>query len=129
MQKVVLIRRWPTENSTGGILLGPSGMQLYSLELPWRNNQLRVSCIPEGVYRCRWHLSPKFGWTYLVTGTEPRTQILFHAGNYASDSWGCILLGKTRTLDHVWNSRLALQEFHIGLAREPFKLEIVSMYE
>lgn len=129
MQKVMLFRRWETKESTGGLLIGPSGMRLYSLELPWKNNTLRISCIPEGKYKCVWHNSPKFGWTYLVTGTEPRTQILFHVGNYPKNSWGCILLGKSRTLNNVWNSRAALQEFYITLRREPFILEIVNFYE
>lgn len=104
-------------------------MRLYSLELPWRNNQFRVSCIPEGTYKCVWHYSPKFGWTYRVTGTEPRTHILFHAGNNPSNTWGCILLGKTRSADRVWNSRVALQEFYTALRRESFNLEIVNFYE
>lgn len=129
MQKVVLFRRWVTEKSTGGLVLGPSGMQLYSLELPWRNNQFRISCIPEGKYQAVWHHSPKFGWTYLLLGTEPRTQILIHPGNYPRNSWGCILLGKTRSVDHVWNSRSACQEFYVSLRREPFTLEIVNFYE
>lgn len=129
MQKVLLLRRYMTEEATGGLVLGPSGMQLHSLELPWKNNQFRISCIPEGIYVCKWHLSPKFGWTYLVTGTEPRTNILFHVGNYPKNSWGCILLGKTAELNRVWNSRVALQEFYMKLAREPFKLEIMDFWD
>lgn len=109
--------------------MGPSGMKLFTLELPWRDNQFQISCIPEGIYKCVWHLSPKFGWTYLLTGTAPRTHILFHAGNYPKDSWGCILLGKSREIDRVWQSRQALQEFYSELEREPFKLEIVNFYE
>ena len=126
MQRVLLLRRELTEKSTSGLIFGPSGMQLYSLELPWRNNQFRISCIPEGIYPCKWHFSPKFGWTYLVTKTEPRTQILFHAGNYPSNTWGCILLGMSRTQDCVWNSRQAMQKFYATLQREEFKLEIVN---
>ena len=126
MEKVLLSRKWITEESTGGVLYGPSGLLLYSLELPWRNNQFRISCIPEGLYPCVWHNSPKFGWTYLLTDTEPRTQILFHVGNYPSNTWGCILLGRTRSHNHVWNSRVALQDFYRVLKREPFILEIRS---
>ena len=126
MERVLLLRRWNTPEATGGVLLLPSGKQLYTLECPWKNNEFRVSCIPEGKYKCIWHNSPKFGWTYLVTGTEPRTQILFHVGNYPRDTWGCILLGKTRTLNYVWNSRTALQEFYVEMAREPFILDIIK---
>lgn len=129
MERVLLLRRWNTPEATGGVLILPSGKQLYALECPWKNNEFRVSCIPEGKYKCIWHNSPKFGWTYLVTGTEPRTQILFHVGNYSKDTWGCILLGKTRTLNYVWNSRQALQEFFMEMAREPFVLEIIRFDE
>lgn len=127
MQKVHLVRQWKSDKSTGGVVFGPSGMRLFSLELPWKENQFRISCIPEGNYTCVWHLSPKFGWTYLVTGTAPRTQILFHAGNYPKDTWGCILLGKSRSKDRVWNSRLACQEFYMALRREKFELKISSV--
>lgn len=129
MERVLLLRRWNTPEATGGVLILPSGKQIYTLECPWKNNQLRVSCIPVGRYKCIWHNSPKFGWTYLVTGTAPRTQILFHVGNYPKDTWGCILLGKTRTLNYVWNSRAALQEFYIEMAREPFVLDIIKFDE
>jgi len=56
-------------------------------------------CIPVGEYLCKRIESPKFSWTYEVTGVEGRTHILFHWGNFAgadphkSDSDGCILLG------------------------------------
>ena len=129
MERVLLLRRWNTPEATGGVLILPSGEQLYTLECPWKNNQFRVSCIPAGRYKCIWHNSPKFGWTYLVTGTEPRTQILFHVGNYPKDTWGCILLGKTRTLNYVWTSRQALQEFFMEMAREPFVLDIIKFDE
>lgn len=129
MEKLVLLRRKETKESTRGVLLGPSGMQLHTLELPYRNNEFRVSCIPVGTYLCVWHLSPKFGWTYLLQGTEPRTHILFHAGNYAKDTWGCILLGKTFEEDRVWNSRQAMQEFFTVMQQEAFKLEIINFFE
>lgn len=129
MNTVTLIRRWLTDESTGGIITGPSGLQLFSLELPWRNNQLRVSCIPDGKYPCVWHLSPKFGWTYILLNTEPRTQILIHPGNYPANTWGCILLGKSRSLNRVWNSIAAVQQFSAVLYRESFTLNIITFPE
>ena len=126
MQRVLLLRRYLTSESTGGIVFGPSGMQLYSLELPWKNNSRRISCIPEGKYECVWHNSPKFGWVYLVKDVPDRTHILFHPGNHPANTWGCILLGKTRGVNRVWNSRQAIQEFTRILGRKPFKLEIAT---
>ncbi|MBP5202286.1 hypothetical protein J6Z39_09120 [bacterium] len=65
-----------------------------TLELPWKNNQPQVSCIPAGTYTCRRINSPKFGDTFEVCGVPKRSGILFHPGNSVpKDSQGCILLG------------------------------------
>lgn len=65
----------------------------YTLELPWRNNQRNVSCIPDGEYLVSKHLSPKHGQCFWLKNTFPRTEILVHAGNYNNDTQGCILVG------------------------------------
>jgi len=66
-----------------------------TLELAWRNNEPWVSCIPPGHYAVKTgHQSPTFGWTWRVVDTPGRSDILFHAGNTAADTKGCILLGK-----------------------------------
>lgn len=62
-------------------------------ELPWRNNEPSISCIPEGTYDCIPHSSDKFPNTWEVTGVRGRTEILFHAGNTIKDTHGCILVG------------------------------------
>lgn len=51
------------------------------------------ACIPSGTYTCKRVQSPKFGNTFEVTGVPGRSHILFHAGNLASDSRGCIIVG------------------------------------
>lgn len=65
----------------------------HSLELPNKNNQRRVSCIPEGVYKARKHNSPKFGKSLWLQDVPNRSEILIHKGNYHSDILGCILIG------------------------------------
>jgi hypothetical protein len=62
-----------------------------TLELPWRDNRPRESCIPTGEYVCRRVKSPRFGDTFEVAGVPGRSHILFHAGNWITDSLGCIL--------------------------------------
>ncbi len=64
-----------------------------TLELPWLDNQPQISCIPAGTYSCYRVKSPKFGETFVVTRVTGRAGILFHAGNTAKDTHGCILLG------------------------------------
>lgn len=62
-----------------------------TIELPWRNNEKRVSCIPEGKYFIRMRYSQKFKWHLEITGIDNRSLILFHPANNASRELnGCI---------------------------------------
>lgn len=69
---------------------------LFTLELPWKNNERRVSCIPIGTYRLKLHTSPKFGQCYWVKDVPNRDAILIHPANYTRQLLGCIAVG----LDH-----------------------------
>lgn len=63
----------------------------YTLELPWRNNQRNISCIPEGVYEIIPRFSKKFKHHLLVKDVENRSYILFHPANDAlKELRGCI---------------------------------------
>ena len=66
----------------------------YTLELPNKNNQRRVSCIPKGTYKASKHTSPKHGQSLWLRNVPNRSEILIHKGNYNSDILGCILIGK-----------------------------------
>jgi hypothetical protein len=76
-----------------GILLFDGRPHFTTLELPWKNNEHNVSCIPAGNYDIQRIRSPKFGETFEVVSVPGRSGILFHCGNSATDSTGCILLG------------------------------------
>ena len=65
-----------------------------TLENPWLDNQVRVSCVPPGTYRCERTVSPRFGETFILMEVPGRTHILFHHGNTEPDTKGCILLGQ-----------------------------------
>lgn len=101
MKTVVLQRLGETAAGTQGILQ-TEGFSCKTLELPWHDNLRQKSCIPPGSYRCHLTSSPKFGQAYILTGTEPRSNVLIHSGNFAGDVdaglkshvQGCILLGK-----------------------------------
>lgn len=64
-----------------------------SLELPWKDNQKRISCIPTGTYPVKKHSSPKFGKAFWVQDVPGRSEILIHKGNFFDDILGCILPG------------------------------------
>ena len=62
-----------------------------TIELPWRKNEKRVSCIPEGKYFIKKRYSDKFKWHIEVIGVENRSSILFHPANNALQELnGCI---------------------------------------
>ena len=101
----------------------------FTLELPWLNNEIQKSCIPKGEYKVVPRWSKKYGNHFHVLGTEPRTWILFHAGNYYTQILGCILVGqgladinKDGYLD-VTNSKVALNKL-LELAPKGFDLVI-----
>lgn len=102
---------------------GEVALECATLELPWQNNERRVSCIPEGTYVALRRHSPKYGWHWHLQDIEGRTWILIHWGNYTRDILGCILVGQEhRDIDgdgtpDVTNSRAtmkALMDAHAG---------------
>lgn len=63
------------------------------LELPWKDNKVGESCIPEGVYRVELHDSPAHGKCFILVDVKDRTFILFHIGNWVDNTKGCLLPG------------------------------------
>ena len=73
-----------------------------TLELPWKNNVINVSCIPEGVYIGKRRYSKKYKEHMHIADVKERSLILIHWGNYAGsvnpktgspDIKGCVLTG------------------------------------
>lgn len=76
---------------TNGILKCEGKVVCKTIELPWKNNVRRVSCIPEGKYFIKKRYSSKFGWHMEIIGVENRTLILLHPANNALiELNGCI---------------------------------------
>lgn len=62
-----------------------------TIELPWKQNEKKVSCIPEGRYSIRKRHSDKFKWHLEVMNVENRKFILIHPANNALlELNGCI---------------------------------------
>lgn len=110
-----LSRFWKTDKFTLGILdiyehdsapLSP----LFTVELPWRNNERNVSCIPAGVYDCIRRDSGVFE----VTCVTERDGILFHTANTTRDIKGCIGIGTgiDPKTGYVFNSSDGMVEFN-----------------
>ncbi|MEH0155086.1 DUF5675 family protein [Limibacter armeniacum] len=74
-------------------------MECKTLELPWKDNQNSISCIPTGSYKAVFRDFGNYaGRAYHIQeldGSEVkgRSGILIHSGNFFTDTRGCILLG------------------------------------
>ena len=133
--KAILYRISKDENQTlGELQVGE--LSVFTLELPdlnddgIENNEVRKSCIPDGIYRVTKHTSPKFGKTFWVKDVPGRSAILIHPGNYYYHTLGCILVGtdqrdlnKDGLIDNVSSKKAmsALLEFDIT------ELEIITI--
>lgn len=138
MKTLVLARFAYSDEGVRGKLHLPSGRSFCTLELPWRDNRRKKSCIPTGSYKCSWIRSPKFGPCYQVLDVPKRDGILFHNGNYAGDvdkgfkshSEGCILIGDNHGIlsgqRAVLGSVAARAFFERLMNTESFNLNIVN---
>ena len=109
---LLLIRDTFTDKSTIGKLYLNGELMCDTLENTWLDNQRNISCIPAGQYNVRLRLARESAtrdYLHLLVQEVPnRSYILFHIGNTAKDTQGCILVGLKREQDFVSNSRLAM---------------------
>lgn len=103
MERLRLVRVAETADATFGVLIAPdlnspnpiAGEPFaVTLEPPWKDNAPNVSCIPAGLYAIKGINSPKYGYTFEVADVPGRTHILFHKGNAAAHTKGCVLVGE-----------------------------------
>jgi hypothetical protein len=130
MKTIYLTRIQMYETCTRGLLVdADSGEVFYTLERPWLDNASNISCIPKGTYTCKWHLSPTFGWVYLVTDVPDRSFILFHSGNVVRHTKGCILIGsrfgRLGNDPAVLSSKPATRKFFDLLDKQDFTLKVL----
>lgn len=105
---VYLTRYYRSDVQCRGILEviedGETVYECKTLELPWKDNENNVSCIPPGpgaaeaaVYDLRHRAASESGTFdyphFIVEGVDGRSYILIHAGNLFSQILGCILVG------------------------------------
>ena len=88
--KLELLRQY-FPNGTNGKLFFNGKKVCNTIELPWKENQRKISCIPEGVYRVKKRFSQRFKWHLEIVNVKNRDLILFHPANYAlKELNGCI---------------------------------------
>lgn len=106
-------------------------LEFVTLEPAWLNNAIGKSCIPAGVYNVKPRYNTKYSNHFIIEGTEPRTYVLLHVGNYRKNSTGCILVGnafvdlnKDGEID-ISASTITLERL-FKLAPDGFQLEIIA---
>lgn len=147
--KVILIRikggqTEPNEKQTLGFYKIFKGVReifsSYMLELPWKNNQNEISCIPDNIYTVRkWTaeqakaVGKKYDYDHFEILEVPnRTGILQHGANYVTDLRGCQAHGealqdmnKDGLLDVVGSRKALAKAF--ALLPDKFTLTIISI--
>lgn len=92
-----------TKQTVGTLTVYDGNMEVFScktLELPWRNNQRNISCIPASngtpyTVVKRWTEERKDH--FHILNVPQRSAILIHSGNYYTHTLGCVLVGKDLT--------------------------------
>lgn len=95
MKHLVLTRSKSTKTETIGTIWEGANVICKTLELPWKENKRGISCIPAGTYKIVPRETKKYGKHILIKNVENRTAILIHAGNWTTETRGCILTGTT----------------------------------
>ncbi len=94
---ITLLRVEQTPAATFGVIIGAGRLICLTLELPWRDNQKDVSCVPVRVYRLMrrdlWKRSKRYGHTYQLANVPDRTGVLIHPANSVDELEGCIAPG------------------------------------
>lgn len=101
MNSLSLIRDIPGDRQTKGRLFvldntGKTLFECFTLELPWRENQRNVSCIPAGRYPVIPRFSERFKHHLHLLNVPGRDLILIHEANFVDQLRGCIAVGDRR---------------------------------
>jgi hypothetical protein len=109
-----LIRFAYTPMGTFGKLLFDE-FSCFTVELPWRDNRPRVSCIPCGTYPLKRCMFRSRYETFEILEVPNRWLIKIHIANAMDDLLGCVglgyRLGCVRGLWAVQRSRAAFTDF------------------
>jgi hypothetical protein len=134
--KLTLIRDIFTEQSTTGKLLVDGKFFCYTLEDFVRPQGAKKvygkTAIPAGIYLIDITWSNRFKrWLPLLLNVPGFAGIRIHPGNTAADTEGCILVGASRSMDRVTESRNAFELLykllHEAKAKnQPLTIEILE---
>ena len=129
MKTAYLYRYQKTDTLTRGYLFIDT-IWLHTLERPWQNNEINVSCIPSGEYYVDFlkkSASGKYRNVFHVINVPGRSGVLIHNGNIVDHTKGCILVGTKPGIlvnqPAVLGSRSAMRQ--LQPFKERFKLQVI----
>lgn len=114
LRRVTLASDCPTY----GVLLSQGLPLCLTLELPWKNNVVGISCIPAGIYRVTKFKSPSKGDVFLLHDVPDRSMIEIHVANTVKDIQGCIGVGRSFFNGGITTSRQTLEMLYDILPNE-----------
>ncbi|MGB3343998.1 MAG: DUF5675 family protein [Aequorivita sp.] len=108
----IVLTRVYKRGGTNGTLTLNGHFVCFTIELPWKENEINFSCIPEGTYPLKARYSPKFLNHLEVKKVHNRSLILIHPANNAIlELRGCIAPVKQLTgIGKGIYSRLAMEK-------------------
>jgi len=114
---LTLQRESSSEKSTIGILSHEGLFECFTLEDIEREAKIPgKTAIPAGRYRIIIDYSMRFKRLMpLLLDVPGFTGVRIHPGNDAADTEGCILVGRTRDVDFIGESRIAFEELFARL--------------
>lgn len=131
MIKATIERFCHSESATFGWLTTPSGRRYATVERPWLNNKVGVSCIPVGEYICEPTRFNRGGYDAIkICNVDGRTHIKMHIASLPSSVEGCIGINtRFGILYGQWagvGSRVAFRSLMQELGGKKFKLLITN---
>ncbi len=104
-----LIRETYTEDSTIGKLYVNDVFHCFTLEDKVRDVKIKnVTAIPAGRYKVVVDFSNRFQQLMpLLLNVPNYLGVRIHTGNYSKDTEGCILVGSTKAVNFIGNSKKA----------------------
>lgn len=119
-----LIRETFTEDSTIGKLYVNGAFHCFTLEDKVREVKIKsITAIPKGKYEVAITYSNRFQQLMPLLINVPNFEgVRIHWGNYSKDTDGCILVGTTKGVNMIGNSRTAYTKL-LTLLKQALKKE------
>lgn len=122
----VFIKRFSDDGkqTLGNLSIEGAEFNCATIELPYKDNQRRISCIPKGRYTVVKRVSPKYGNHFHITNVPNRDWVLIHSANFSSQLLGCISVGEKHIdlnsdgLKDINNSKNTLKKMYDLLPSE-----------